>query len=112
MLVASDEVDLDEPVYTRNGASVTFVAGTSLRSIPATGVGSGELGTVLVDGSESYHNPSNPAWSPDGSTLLFGPVGDGDVRRRPLHLERQRQPGQPHGHLERLAADGVAVRPS
>jgi dipeptidyl aminopeptidase/acylaminoacyl peptidase len=71
VLVASDELQLDEPVYSRNGATVTFVADTALRSIPATGVPAGELGAVLADPSAGHLYPANPAWSPDGSTLLF-----------------------------------------
>ncbi|MDQ4068016.1 MAG: PKD domain-containing protein [Actinomycetota bacterium] len=70
-LAASDEVDFSDPVYTRNGANITFVAGSTLRSIPAAGVPAGQLGTVLFGGLAGYHNAADPAWSPDGSTLVF-----------------------------------------
>ena len=70
-LVASTELNLNDPVYTRNGASITYVAGTDIRAIPAAGVPAGELGTVLVGGLNGYHNPAELAWSPDGSTLTF-----------------------------------------
>jgi hypothetical protein len=70
-LVASTELNLNDPVYTRNGANVTYVAGTDIRSIPAAGVAAGELGTVLVGGLNGYHTPADLAWSPDGSTLTF-----------------------------------------
>ncbi|MGH9263846.1 MAG: hypothetical protein ACRD1D_04070 [Acidimicrobiales bacterium] len=70
-LVASDQVDFYDPVYARDGASITFVADSELRSIPAGGVPAGQLGTVLVGGLAGYHHPADPAWSPDGSTLVF-----------------------------------------
>ncbi|HET7721436.1 MAG TPA: hypothetical protein VFK43_15825, partial [Acidimicrobiales bacterium] len=70
-LGASTELNLNDPVYTRNGANVTYVAGTDIRSIPAGGVPAGQLGTVLVGGLNGYHNPAELNWSPDGSTLTF-----------------------------------------
>ena len=70
-LVASTELNLNDPVYTRNGANITYVAGTDIMSIPAAGVPAGQLGTVLVGGLYGYHNPADLAWSPDGSTLTF-----------------------------------------
>jgi hypothetical protein len=70
-LASSTELNLSDPVYTRNGASITYVAGTDIRSIPAGGVPAGQLGTVLVGGLNGYHNPAELAWSPDGTTLTF-----------------------------------------
>ncbi len=71
-IVASDELNLTDPVFTPNGASVVFVAESELRTIPATGVPAGSLGTVLVGGQDYYHHAINPQWSPDGTTLVFG----------------------------------------
>ena len=70
-VVSSDEVDLVDPTYTRNGASITFVGGNRIRSVPAAGVAAGELGTVLVGGTAWYQGLSYPNWSPDGSSLVF-----------------------------------------
>lgn len=70
-LVASDELSLHDPTYAPDAATVTYVAGNEIRSVPVAGVPFGELGTVLVGGMPYYKIPSYPAWSPDGSTLVF-----------------------------------------
>jgi hypothetical protein len=70
-LVASDEMNLFDPTYARNGASVTYVAGNDIMSVPVAGVPAGQLGTVLVGGLPGYKIPSYPTWSPDGTTLVF-----------------------------------------
>jgi Tol biopolymer transport system component len=70
-LASSDTVNLEDPTFTRDGASVTFVVGNAIRSIPATGVRTGELGTVLVGPLPSGTRPAHPAWSPDGSRLVY-----------------------------------------
>ncbi|MDQ3897609.1 MAG: PKD domain-containing protein [Actinomycetota bacterium] len=71
VVVSSDQVDLEDPTYTRTGASITFVGDNQIRSVPATGVAAGELGTVVVGGNRSYQSLSHPNWSPNGSTLVF-----------------------------------------
>ena len=70
-VVASDEVDLTDPTYARNGSSITYVAGSRIMSVHVAGVTTGQLGTVLVDGLADYRRLSYPVWSPDGSTLVF-----------------------------------------
>jgi hypothetical protein len=70
-IVASDEARLIDPTYARNGASITFVGGNELRSVPVAGIPAGQLGTLLVGGNHYYQLLEHPNWSPDGSLLTF-----------------------------------------
>jgi hypothetical protein len=70
-VASSDTTRFSDPTYSRNGASIAFVAGSDIRTIPATGVPAGQLGTVLIDGLGSGQDPIHPTWSADGTTLLF-----------------------------------------
>jgi hypothetical protein len=71
VLVTSDDVDPTDPTYSPDGASIVYVAGNRLRSVPATGVPAGELGPVVLDGLGSWQHPAHPRWSADGTTLVF-----------------------------------------
>ncbi len=70
-VVTSDNTDLLDPVYTRNGTSITYVAGNDVYSAPVAGLPAGQLGTQLVGGLPWYQHIVHPQWSADGKTLLF-----------------------------------------
>jgi hypothetical protein len=70
-IVTSDTAELLDPSYARNGATVTFVSGGTIRSVAVTGVPAGQLGTVLVGPLPSGSRPAHPAWSADGTRLVY-----------------------------------------
>jgi len=70
-VVTSDDTDLLDPVYTRNGTSITYVAGNDVYSAPVTGVPAGQLGAQLIGGLPWYQHIVHPQWSADGKTLVF-----------------------------------------
>ncbi len=84
-VVASDTVDLRDPSYARDGASITYIADHDLMSAPTAGVPDGELGTVLVGGLHWYQDPVRPSWSPDGSLLVFE-IGTRETNLTDLYL--------------------------
>jgi Tol biopolymer transport system component len=71
VVVSSDQTDLRDPTYARNGATITYVAGNSIYSVPVAGVPAEQFGTLLIAAPGSGQRPYHPTWSVDGTTLLF-----------------------------------------
>jgi Tol biopolymer transport system component len=85
--------DASDPAVSRDGRRIAFVREKSIWVMRRDGSGQ----TRLTSGHEDW----TPAWSPDGSTIYFGRVGEGKDEHGSYALRMS---------LFRMQADGSGVR--